>query len=303
MTMIRGKKRIAIVGLVATAALAVAPRAAAAHASTATIARTNSAAAGGTHYYLALGDSLAQGAQPIDTYPPYYYPDGYVPQVYAALSAANPKLVLDNISCGGEGTVSMIDGSQPASVASSCGSPDFYQHWYPHKTQLAEAVNFLAAHKDKAEFVTIDIGGNDVAFCLFDAADLGGCLNNVFATVATNLDTILTELQAASPDATIVGMTYYNPVACGYFFGQPEQAAFASDLVQTLNSVLVSVYTAHGVRVADVARAFSVGNGLEAEATAALKWTWYCSADHPGDVHPNAAGYHVIAHAFLDALQ
>jgi hypothetical protein len=33
------------------------------------MAPTN-AAAGGTHYYLALGDSLAQGYQPIDSYPP-----------------------------------------------------------------------------------------------------------------------------------------------------------------------------------------------------------------------------------------
>lgn len=260
-------------------------------------------AAGGTQYYLAMGDSLAQGYQPIDTYPPYYYPDGYVPQVYAALSAGNPKLTLENISCGGEGTVSMIDGSQPRSVASSCGSPDFYRRWYPHKSQLAEAVNFLAAHKDKAELVTIDIGGNDVAFCLFDAADTGGCLANVFSTVAANLDTILTQLQSASPNATIVGMTYYNPVACAYFFGQPDQAAFVSGLVQTLNSVLVSVFAAHGVRVADVAAAFSVGAGLEAEATAALNWTWFCSANYPGDVHPNAAGYKVIAHAFLDALR
>jgi lysophospholipase L1-like esterase len=254
MTMISGKKKIAVVGLVAAAALAVAPRAAAAHTSTSTMAPTN-AAAGGTHYYLALGDSLGQGYQPIDSDPPYYYPDGYVPQVYAALSADDPKLVLDNISCGGEGTVSMIEGSQPLSVGSSCGSPAFYQHWYPHKTQLAEAVNFLAAH-----------------------------------------------IEAASPDATIVGMTYYNPVACGYFFGQSEQVGFVSGLVQALNSVLVSVYTAHGVRVADVAGAFSVGDGLEAEATAALNWTWFCSADHSGDVHPNAAAYHVIAQAFLDAL-
>jgi lysophospholipase L1-like esterase len=259
-------------------------------------------AAGETHYYLAMGDSLAQGYQPDGTYPPYYQPDGYVPKVYAALSADDPKVILDNISCGGEGTVSMIEGSQPLGTASSCGSPAFYRHWYPHKTQLAEAVNFLAAHKGKAELVTIDIGGNDLGFCLFDAADPGGCLANVYAIVAANLDEILTQLQSASPDATIVGMTYYNPVACVYFFGQPEQAALVSGLVQTLNSVLVSVYAAHGVPVADVAGAFLVGAGLEAEATAALDGTWFCSSDHPGDLHPNDAGYQVIAQAFLDAL-
>jgi lysophospholipase L1-like esterase len=259
-------------------------------------------AAGGTDYYLALGDSLAQGFQPDGIFPPYYQADGYVPQVYAALSAADSKLVLENISCGGEGTVSMIDGSQPPSAGPSCGSPVFYRHWYPHKTQLAEAVNFLAAHKDNTEVVTIDIGGNDVGFCLFDAADIGGCLNNAFATVGANLDTILTQLQTASPDATIVGMTYHNPVACAYFFGQQDQAAFVSGVVQTLNLVLASVYAAHGIRVADVAGAFSVGAGLEAEATAALNWTWFCSPDHSGDIHPNDAGYQVIAEAFLDAL-
>jgi D-alanyl-D-alanine carboxypeptidase len=66
MTMLSGKKKIAIVGLVAAAALAVAPRAAAAHASTSAMARTNAAAAGGTDnspttHYLSPGDSLAAG--------------------------------------------------------------------------------------------------------------------------------------------------------------------------------------------------------------------------------------------------
>jgi lysophospholipase L1-like esterase len=271
---------------------------------TATIVGTadTASAASKTTYYLALGDSLAQGWQPDATFPPYYQPDGYVPQVYATLSADDPKLTLDNISCGGEGTLSMIDGSQPPSEAPSCGSPTFYLRWYPHKTQLAEAVAFLAAHKGKAELVTIDIGGNDLGFCLFEAADMANCLANVYSAVADNLDTILTELQNASPETTIVGMTYYNPVACVYFFGDQDTAAFVSSLIQNLNAVLVSVYTAHGVPVADVAGAFSVGAGLEAEATAALNWTWFCSADHFGDVHANDAGYQVIAQAFLDVL-
>jgi lysophospholipase L1-like esterase len=255
-----------------------------------------------THYYLAMGDSAAQGWQPDATIPPYYQPDGYVPQVYAALSADDPKVTLDNISCGGESTVSMIDGSQPVTVALSCGSPRFYRFWYPHKTQLAEAVSFLAAHKGKVELVTIDIGGNDLSFCLFATADPAGCLVDVYTTVSANLDTILTQLQAADTDVAIVGMTYYNPVACLYFFGDPGTAAFVSAQIQTLNSVLVSVYAAHGVPVADVAGAFSVGGDLEVEATAALNWTWFCSADHFGDVHPNDAGYQVIAQAFLEAL-
>jgi lysophospholipase L1-like esterase len=255
-----------------------------------------------TTYYLAMGDSLAQGAQPDDSYPPYYQPAGYVPQLYAALSADDPKLALDNISCGGESTVSMIYGSQLPTVATSCGSPAFYRRWYPHKTQLAEAASFLAAHKGKVELVTLDIGGNDLGFCLFVSTDAASCLAAVYPTVAANLDQILDELQAAEPGAPIVGMTYYNPAACLYYFGDSATAAFVSTQVLTLNAVLESVYAAHGVPVADVAGAFHVGDGLELEATAALSWTWFCSADHFGDIHPNDAGYQVIEQAFEAAL-
>ncbi len=97
-------------------------------------------------------------------------------------------------------------------------------------------------------------------------------------------------------------MTCYNAVACLYYFGDPGTAAFTSYLVQNLNQVLVSVYAAHGVPAADVAGEFSVGSGLEAEATAALNWTWFCSAHYFSDIHPNDAGYQVIAQASLDAL-
>jgi lysophospholipase L1-like esterase len=258
--------------------------------------------ASATTYYLAMGDSLAQGAQPDDSYPPYYQPDGYVPQLYAALSADDPELALDNISCGGESTVSMIYGSQLPTVATSCGTPAFYRYWYPHKTQLAEAASFLAAHKSKVGLVTIDIGGNDLSFCLFVSTDAASCLAAVYPTVATNLDQILDDLQAAGPGVPIIGMTYYNPVACLHYFGDSATAVFVSAQVQTLNAVLESVYAAHGVPVADVAGAFHVGDGLAREATAAWNWTWFCSSEHFGDIHPNDAGYQVIEQAFEAAL-
>jgi lysophospholipase L1-like esterase len=255
-----------------------------------------------THYQLALGNSLAQGFQP-DAFSPYYRDDGYVALLHDALAAGDEKLALENISCGGESAVSMVSGSQDPTVASSCGSPAFYRHWYSQRTQLAEAVKFLQAHKAKVDLVTIDIGGNDLGFCLFAAADTEGCLASVFTTVAFNLDLVLDELQAAaSPETTIVGMTYYNPVACVYFLGDTDTVFIASGLVQALNATLVSVYAAHGVPVADVAGAFDVGEGIALEATAALTWTWFCSADHFGDIHPNDDGHHVISQAFLDVL-
>jgi lysophospholipase L1-like esterase len=251
-----------------------------------------------TRYYLALGDSLAQGFQFPMPGQPYYSPDGYVPLVHTALSADDRKLDLNNISCGGESTVSMLSGSQPPSVASSCGSPDFYLDLYPHEVQLDEAVNFLHAHKGKVAVVTIDIGSNDVLPCLstLDPA----CIQLGLGRIATNLDRILDELQATAPGVRIVGMTYYNPIAC-VLPVNPGLAAASQQIVLNLNGVLLSVYAAHGVEVADVAGAFDVAD-LPASAQAAAAFTWFCDKQHSGNVHPNSDGYRVIADAFLDVL-
>jgi lysophospholipase L1-like esterase len=258
------------------------------------------AANGSTHYYLAMGDSLAVGFQP-DNPSPYYQDTGYVALLDGALAASDPKLELENVSCGGETTVSMIAGSQPPAVAQSCGSPNFYRHWYPHKTQLAEAVSLLASHKGKVSLITIDIGGNDPALCFANGS--GACFEAALTTMATNLDTILSQLQAAAPGVPIVGMTYYDPFGCLWFTGPSGQlqAVALSSLVQAINNTLASVYSAHGVAVADVAGAFSVGSFPD-DALASLNWTWFCSADHPSDVHPNDAGYQEIEAAFLDVV-
>ncbi len=80
MTMISGK-RIAIVGLAVAAALAFAPRAAAAPA-------TNAATGSGGHYYLSLGDSLASGYQPIGGSP---FGDGYNQGYADRLLKARPR--------------------------------------------------------------------------------------------------------------------------------------------------------------------------------------------------------------------
>jgi hypothetical protein len=57
------------------------------------------------HYYLALGDSLAEGFQPNGD-----LTHGYADQLSAALKADDPSLRLENLACGGETTSSMISG-------------------------------------------------------------------------------------------------------------------------------------------------------------------------------------------------
>ena len=61
-------------------------------------------------YYLALGDSLAQGVQPNASGVSVMTRDGYPDQAYAALRASRPGLKLVKLGCPGETTTSMING-------------------------------------------------------------------------------------------------------------------------------------------------------------------------------------------------
>jgi lysophospholipase L1-like esterase len=247
------------------------------------------------HYYLSLGDSLAESFQPNGV-----FDQGYAEQLYADLKAQDATLKLVKLGCGGESTESMQVGSLPPAAGASCGSPDFYQHTYPHKTQLAEAVSFLKAHAKHVSLVTIDIGGNDVGSCVA-VLDVD-CFNAGLAGVQTHLPQILAALRdAAGPDVPIVGMTYYDPFSV-FWFASPAAGQAADDLVGALNSSLDRIYATAGATVAQVDDAFAVGT-FPASALNACQWTWMCAAPPLGpDIHPNTAGYGVIAQAFAEVV-
>jgi lysophospholipase L1-like esterase len=287
MTMISGKKKIAVVGLVAAAAFACAPRAAAAQASK---ARTNSATAVGTHYYLALGDSLARSDQPNGD-----FQHGYAEQLLALLQQQDPTLRLVKLACGGESTETMIDGSDDPSCA------------FPHKTQLAEAVAFLQAHRKFVSLVTIDIGADDFI--------AGGGV----PAVQANLPIILDQLRAAAgPGIPIVGMNYYDPFVADVWFATHDVSRVQAEAnsVAAFNTYVVQpIYTAAGDPAADVETRFQVtnttlvdtdGNGTPdtpVDVVYACRWTWECMPPPLGpDVHANTAGYAAITQAFVVAM-
>jgi lysophospholipase L1-like esterase len=101
-------------------------------------------------YYLALGDSLAQGVQPNTMGTSVETQQGYPDQVYAALHRSHPGLRLVKLGCPGETTSTMIDGG-------ICR--------YPGGSQLAAAIAFLRAHRGHVLLVTVDIGANDLEDC------------------------------------------------------------------------------------------------------------------------------------------
>lgn len=245
----------------------------------------------GVHYYVSLGDSLAQSFQP-----PFDFEHGYAEQLYASLSANDPKLRLIKLGCGGETTLTMVDGSMPIEGR---GARFFCN--YPHGSQLAEAVNFLQAHAGFVQLVTIDIGANDFFEFGSDAP----------AVIQANLPRILSDLRAAAgPDVPIVGMNYYDPFVAPVWFETHSVAAVQAEaaMVASLNDFLEGFYAAAGDPIADVESAFQVLDttligGTPTNVVRACAWTWICAAPPLGpDIHANTAGYGVIAGAFAAAI-
>jgi lysophospholipase L1-like esterase len=263
-------------------------------------------------YYLALGDSVSQGYQPIggawSPYPDPGYNHGYPDELLKLMRGGYEQLRLENLGCGGESTRTLIEGIP----------------WcpWPAGSQLEQAEAFLDAHKGEIAFITITIGGNDVigteADCLDDATitiDVG-CVQAQLPSIQANIHEIVERLQAKAPGVPIVGSNYYNPLlgawvlvpgTVGQFLAQASVAP-----LELLSSGTEAAYEAAGASVADLYSVFDSTNfddlvptewGLVPTNVAnACAWTWFCSKQYPGDVHPTNAGHAAIAQAFAEEL-
>ena len=252
-------------------------------------------------YYLALGDSLAQGVQPDTAGHSVRTGQGYPDQLYTALRRHQPGLRLVKLGCPGETTVTMIDGG-------ICSYPG-------GRTQLAAAVRFLRGHQGRVSLITLDIGANDPQSCITatSAWTFVSCAALSIPRSAANLQAILARLRAAGPRVRIVAMDYYLPALAQWRHGLPGQLlARAGELATAgYNALLTRVYQKSGVPVADVSGAFHTADfsprvsvpgfgWLPRNVAAICQWTWECAPPPRGpNEHPNQAGYRVIARAFL----
>ena len=196
----------------------------------------------GVHYYVSLGDSLAEGFQPNGD-----GDHGYADQLYALMRVEDPTLRLVKLGCGGETTLSTVDPNLPWE-----GRGAAYHCNFPHGSQLAEAVSFLHAHTGFVRAVTIDIGGNDFL-------DFGEHAPDV---IRANLTQIVDELGAAAgPNVTVVGMNYYDPFL-PEAFRSGGLAGLQTEIatVVGLNDLLEGIYARAGDPVADVQDAFRLAD-------------------------------------------
>jgi len=239
-------------------------------------------------YYVALGDSLATGAQPAPSgelnglNAANGTNRGYVDDLYAAERTKMPNLRLRNFGCGGESTQTMLNGGAPFDAR--CG--------YKTSSQLDQAVAFLQAHRGQIAFITIDVGASDLT--------IGGGV----PAIAANLPVILDHLRdAAGSNVPIVGMNYYDPFLAPLWFSTHDLAALQANAANdvALDGFFDSLYAAAGDPDADVLNAFSTTDltsqpdGLPLNVERICQWTWMCSA---GNIHANDAGYAAVAQAF-----
>jgi lysophospholipase L1-like esterase len=259
-----------------------------------------------THYYLSLGDSLAESFQPNGG-----LTHGYTEAVFKAIRGDSDQLRHVKLGCGGETVASMID----TTVAGFCRYP---AGAFDTQSQLDVAVDFLAAHPGKVAVITIDIAGNDNSACMDPTTLLldRECLDQAFPAALADLSTVLTTLQQAAPGVPIVGMNYYDPFLGLWVLG-PDARAVAlhnAPIVADLNAQLTATYQSAGVPVADVASAFDSVNFTDTVDTKewgevpvnvanVCRWTWFCDNKYAFDVHPNSEGYQVIADTFLAVIE
>ena len=251
------------------------------------VAATVSQAGDANRYYLSLGDSLAQGYQPISGSRGDGYNQGYADQLLKLIRDPSEHLRLVKLGCGGETTTMIFGGS------TWCG--------FDGASQLADATAFLRVHRGNVALVTIDIGANDVL------NPSGGGVTAIQA----NLPMILGELRAAAgPRVPIVGMNYYSPTLPFVWFETHDVQGVPARVAQltAFNDLLEAIYAAVGDPVADVERAFAstdttLMDGLPVDVARVCDWTWLCVRPPLGpDIHPNTAGYAAIAQAFVEVV-
>ena len=247
------------------------------------------------HYYLALGDSLAFGAQlakffqelGTGTYDPATFNTGYVDDFAARMKSIDPALQTVNLSCPAETT---------GSFSGTClfRALGFAVHTDYVGSQESAALSFLGEHRGQVGPITIDLGLNDALLpCAgptfaVDVACVHTTMPAALQSVAAHLPLILAKLHAASPSSEIIVMTYFNP-----FYVEDHST---DSLVTAMDNEISEIAMAQHARVADT---FVPFNAAGDETSTLCTLTLMCTPSV--DYHASDAGYEVMAGRFWAA--
>lgn len=255
---------------------------------------TTPAAADRFHEYLALGDSVAFGFDPLVPLEGRFTPSNFVG--YPEALASSLPLTLTNASCPGETSDGFISVSSPLDNGCRPYRAVFPLHViYPAtESQLDFAIRFLQEHK-RTKLITIDIGANDLF--LLQAGCLGesGCVlrglqgpQGLLATLRGNLQTIYARLRDDGGfHGRLVALTYY-----ALDYNDPAQVF----VINAINGVVASVTTAQPAGfVADGFTAFAAASGPSGSPCAAGLLIRLSVTPLICDIHPSPAGQALLA--------
>lgn len=138
----------------------------------------------------------------------------------------------------------------------------------------------------EAEFITIDIGGNDllpvVKAGLANPTDPANLLNIQKAIIKTtfNINTILATIDGLNPDAKVYVMGYYNVLP---YLPEPLQPVLLP-ILDTFNNAIESTASANGDNFVPTAKII------------AKDYQTYLP--NPKDIHLSLEGYQIVAKEF-----
>jgi hypothetical protein len=245
--------------------------------------------------YLALGNSVAFGFNPLLNPSNADNFIGYPTPVAAAL-----KENLTNASCPGETSSHFISLT---GTDNGCGGYrlQFPLHVGYSTTQLAFANGFLQSHP-KTLVVSIDIGANDL-FALVNqcggqtnVACIQAGLPGMLATLSANLDTIYGHIRNLDGyHHKLVALTTYS-----LNYSDPT----GTSLISQVNQVVANRTLAWGGIVADGFGAFAAAStAYGGDTCAAGLRIVESSSPLTCDIHPSPAGRDLLAQAIVNALR
>jgi lysophospholipase L1-like esterase len=269
-------------------------------------------------WYVSLGDSYAQGVQPLGSgQADVPTNEGFTDVLYKGARKLVPGLKLAKLGCGGATTGSMVEGTRPCPIDRMP-----YRSTSRATSQLAYAGRFLRAHRGHIAFVSLSIGGNDIDSCAGagDLQQVAECVVNGIAQIKRNLPVIARTLRrAAGPTTPIFGSTYPNVVLGEWLQGDTGKTlatASVAVLRDQFNPTLKKVYAKQRIGFIDATTAF--GGYIPFTQTTALgpfgqvpvavanicTLSWFCTPRSQGpDIHLRPAGYAKLATLYFDKLK
>lgn len=246
--------------------------------------------------YLALGNSIAFGSNPLLDHTNAGNFIGYPTPVAAAL-----KETLTNAACPGETSSHFISigGSDAGCGVYRANFPLHVTYSSDTQTQLEFADTFLQSHP-MTLVVSIDIGANDLSALEVACGGNVDCilsgLPGMLATLSANLDTIYGHIRNVDGyHHKLVALTYYS---LNY-----------SDLTGTsvtsqVNQVVAARTLAWSGIVADGFGAFKTASTAFGGDTCAAGLRIVLTSSPPTcDIHPSPAGRDLLAQAIVNALR